>query len=202
MMSQGSKRELIETVRPRYRRAGKKEKGAILNEFVAITGYHRKYAIRVLNTRVHKKPFKRPGPRRIYQGEVVTALEYIWEIYGQICSRRLHPFLPEMVKVLERNHEIHLSTETKKLLLQMSRSSIDRCLSSAYQVHSHGLSTTKPGTLLKKSIPVRTYTPWNEERPGFMEIDLVAHCGRQVRKYADQCRYFHRLDSTPSSLPP
>lgn len=177
MMSQGSKRELIETVRPRYRRAGKKEKGAILDEFVAITGYHRKYAIRVLNTRVHKKPFKRPGPQRIYQGEVVTALEYIWEICGQICSRRLHPFLPEMVKVLERNHEIYLSAETKKLLLQMSRSSIDRCLSAAYQVHPHGLSTTKPGTLLKKSIPVRTYTPWNEERPGFMEIDLVAHCG-------------------------
>jgi len=89
----------------------------------------------------------------------------------------LQPFLPEIVKVLERNQEIHLAPETKKRLLQMSRSSIDRCLSSTYRDHPHGLSTTKPGTLLKKSIPIRTYTPWDEEKPGFMEIDLVAHCG-------------------------
>lgn len=180
MMSQGSKRELLETIRPRYRKASKKEKQKILDEFVAVTGYHRKYAIRVLNSGAPKEHLKKPGPRKIYQGEVVTALEYIWEICGQICSRRLQPFLPEMVKVLERNHEIHLSPETKKLLLQMSRSIIDRCLSSSYQAHPHGLSTTRPGTLLKKSIPIRTYTPWNEEKPGFMEIDLVAHCGDTV----------------------
>lgn len=177
MMSQGSKRELLATIRPRYRKASKKEKQRILDEFVAVTSYHRKYAIRVMNSEEHKKHLKKPGPRRIYQGEVVTALDYIWEICGQICSRRLQPFLPEIVKVLERNHEIHLAPETKKLLLQMSRSSIDRCSSSTYQAHPHGLSTTRPGTLLKKSIPVRTYTPWDEEKPGFMEIDLVAHCG-------------------------
>jgi hypothetical protein len=180
MMSQGSKRELIETIQPRYCKASKQEKKRILDEFVANTGYHRKYAIRVLNRGKQKEHLKKPGPRKIYQGEVVTALEYIWEICGQICSRRLQPFLPEMVKALERNHEIHLSPETKKLLLQMSRSSIDRCLHSVYQAHPYGLSATKPGTLLKKSIPVRTYTPWDEETPGFMEIDLVAHCGDTV----------------------
>ena len=193
MMSQGSKRELLETIRPRYRKASRKEKQKILDEFVVVTGYHRKYAIRVLCSVEHKEHRKKPGPRKIYQGEVVTALEYIWEICGQICSRRLHPFLPEIVKVLERNHEIHLSPETKKLLLQMSRSSIDRCLSSTYHAHPHGLSTTKPGTLLKKSIPVRTYTPWDEEKPGFMEIDLVAHCGdtsrRPICEHSDQCGY-------------
>lgn len=177
MMSQGSKRELLETIQPRYRKAGRKEKQKILDEFVADTGYHRKYAIRVLNSVKHKEHSRKPGPRRIYQGEVVTTLEYIWEVCGQICSRRLQPFLPEIVKVLERNHEIHMTPETKKLLLQMSRSSIDRCLSTTYQTHPHGLSTTRPGTLLKKSIPIRTYTPWDEEKPGFMEIDLVAHCG-------------------------
>ena len=180
MMSQGSKKELLETIRPRYRKARKTDKEKILDEFVAVTGYHRKYAIRVLNAVGSKKHRKKPGPRRKYEGEVVTALEYIWEICGQICSRRLQPFLPEIVKVLERNDEIHLAPETKKLLLQMSRSSIDRCLSSIYHAHPHGLSTTKPGTLLKKSIPVRIYTPWDEEKPGFMEIDLVAHCGDTV----------------------
>lgn len=180
MMSQNSKKELLETIQPRYRKANKSEKQLILDEFVAITGYHRKYAVRILNQWVQKKYPKKPGPQRIYQGEVVTVLERIWEICGRICSKRLHPFLPEIVRVLERNNELQMSAETKKLLLQISRSSIDRCLRLAHRVKRHGLSTTKPGTLLKRSIPVRTYTPWNEEKPGFLEIDLVAHCGDTV----------------------
>lgn len=177
MMSQNSKKELLETIQPRYRKANKSEKQLILDEFVAITGYHRKYAVRILNQWVQKRYPKKPGPQRIYQGEVVTVLERIWEICGRICSKRLHPFLPEIVRVLERNNELQMSAETKKLLLQISRSSIDRCLRLAHRVKRHGLSTTKPGTLLKRSIPVRTYTPWDEEKPGFLEIDLVAHCG-------------------------
>ena len=177
-MSQRSKKEYLETIQPRYKKSTRAEKQQILDEFVNTTGYHRKYAIRVLNKWVRRKLPKKPGPKRIYQGEVVVALEQIWEICGRICSKRLHPFLPEMVKVLERNNDLQLSGQVKALLLSMSRSSIDRCLKSAHQEHPHGLSTTKPGTLLKKSISVRTYTPWNEERPGFLEIDTVAHCGQ------------------------
>jgi len=177
MMSQRSKQELLDAIRPRYRKANKNEKQHILDEFVAATLYHRKYAIRVLNQTVWRKHPKKRGRQKIYQGEVVVVLEQIWEICGQICSKRLHPFLPEMLKVLERTNGLHLSAETKTLLLQISRPTIDRCLKRAHQMHPHGLSTTKPGTLLKKAIPVRTYTPWNEEQPGFLEIDLVAHCG-------------------------
>lgn len=177
MMSQRSKKEYLETIQPRYKKATRAEKQLILDEFVTTTGYHRKYAIRILNQWVRRKFSKKPGPKKIYQGEVVVVLEQIWEICGRICSKRLHPFLPEMVRVLERNHELQLSDEVKALLLSMSRSSIDRCLGSAHQKHPRGLSTTKPGTLLKKSIPVRTFTPWDEEKPGFLEIDLVAHCG-------------------------
>ena len=177
MMSQRSKKELVETIQPRYKKATKSEKQQILNEFVATTGYHRKYAIRILTKWVRRKHPKKPGPKKIYQGEVVVVLKQIWEICGRICSKRLHPFLPEIARVLERNNELQLSAETKTLLLSISRSSIDRCLGPAHREHPHGLSTTKPGTLLKKSIPVRTYTPWDEEKPGFLEIDLVAHCG-------------------------
>jgi hypothetical protein len=108
---------------------------------------------------------------------VVQALEQIWEIYGRICSKRLQPFLPEAIKVLARFQEIELSPETKALLLKISSASIDRCLRPVRTQSPHGLSTTKPGSLLKKLIAVRTFTEWNEERPGFMEIDLVAHCG-------------------------
>jgi len=177
MMSQRSKRELLEEIRPRYLKAKKSEKKTMLDEFVATTGYHRKYATRILKHGRPRRSGKKHGLAKVYQGEVVVALEQIWEICGRICSKRLHPFLPEMVKVLERCGELQLTEQTKTLLLQMSRSTIDRCLGPARFAHPHGLSTTKPGSLLKKAIPVRTYTPWDEDKPGFLEIDLVAHCG-------------------------
>ena len=181
MMSQRSKREMIEAIRPRYLKANKTGKEHILNEFVATTGYHRKYAIRVLKHGSPPQGLKKPGRRKVYRGEVVQVLEQVWEICGRICSKRLQPFLPEIVSVLERCGELRMSPETKTLLLGMSRATIDRCLQPArFLPHPHGLSTTKPGSLLKQAIPIRTFTPWEDERPGFLEIDLVAHCGDSV----------------------
>ena len=178
MMSLKSKRELLEVVRPRYLKANKVEKQKMLDEFTSATGYHRKYAIRVLKNQVQKHlNRKTKGYKALYRGEVVQALAQIWEICGHICSKRLQPFLPEAIKVLERCQEIELSKDTKELLLKISSASIDRCLRSVRIKSPHGLSTTKPGSLLKKSIAVRAFTEWNEDRPGFMEIDLVAHCG-------------------------
>jgi hypothetical protein len=180
MMSLKSKRELLEVVRPRYLKANKAEKQKILDEFTNATGYHRKHAIRVLKNKVQvQNIFRRKTKtyKTIYRGEVVQALALIWEIYGRICSKRLQPFLPEAIKVLERCKEIELSKDTKDLLLKISSASIDRCLHPMRIKSPHGLSTTKPGSLLKKLIPVRIFTEWDEERPGFMEIDLVAHCG-------------------------
>jgi hypothetical protein len=180
MMSLKSKCELLEVVRPRYLKANKTEKQKILDEFTSATGYHRKHAIRVLKNKVQVQNLLRRKTKTyktIYCGEVVQALELIWEIYGRICSKRLQPFLPEAIKVLERCKEIELSKDTKDLLLKISSASIDRCLHPVRIKSPHGLSTTKPGSLLKKLIPVRTFTEWDEERPGFMEIDLVAHCG-------------------------
>jgi len=177
MMSQRSKREMIAAIRPRYLKADKAGKAHILDELIATTGYHRKSAIRVLQHGSKPKGLKKPGRQKIYQGEVVQVLEQIWEICGRICSKRLQPFLPEMVTILERHHELSLSASIKTLLLSMSRSSIDRCLKKArFTAPQRGLSTTKPGALLKQAIPIRTFTPWEEEHPGFLEIDLVAHC--------------------------
>ena len=194
MMSLKSKRELLEVVRPRYLKASKAEKQTILDEFTSATGYHRKYAIRVLKNQVqvqnHLKG-KIKTYKTIYRGEVVQALEQIWEIYGHICSKRLQPFLPEAIKVLERCKEIEFSKDTKELLLKISSASIDRCLRPVRIKSSHCLSTTKPGSLLKNLIPVRTFTEWNEERPGFMEIDLVAHCGNTT-----QGQYLNTLTCT------
>jgi len=177
-MSVNSKRELVEVVRARYGRASKGEKQKILDEFTCATGYHRKHAIRLLKNRFPKSSRrKRAGYKAIYRGEVVQALEQIWEIYGRICSKRLQPFLAEGICVLERCHEIELSEETKTLLLKISSASIDRCLRAVRLQSPHGISTTKPGSLLKNLIAVRTFTEWDKERPGFLEIDLVAHCG-------------------------
>jgi hypothetical protein len=177
MMSQRSKRELHAAVQARYMKANKSEKQTILDEFTVNTGYHRKYAIRVLKHGYKRQVNKPKGRRAIYCGALVAALEQIWEIYGRICSKRLHPYLPEGIKVLERCGELRLSPETKELLLQISRSSIDRCLAPARFHPPHGRSTTKPGSLLKKQIPIRTFADWDEDQPGFLEIDCVAHCG-------------------------
>jgi hypothetical protein len=195
MMSQRSKRELLETIRPRYLKAKKTDKQRILDEFVAATGYHRKYAIRILKHGPQAKGLRKKGRRKEYQGEVVTVLTQIWEICGRICSKRLKPFLPEIVVVLERQHELTLSAAVKSQLLRMSRSTIDRCLKPArFTDRRQGLSTTKPGTLLKKAIPIRTFADWDDARPGFVEVDLVAHCGDSV-----EGQYLNTLTTTDVS---
>ncbi|MEI8132776.1 MAG: hypothetical protein WCG34_10100, partial [Leptolinea sp.] len=116
-MFRSSKHEMAETIRPRYLKANKVGKKLILDEFIATTGYHRKYAIRILRHGPKPKGLKRPGRRKVYQGKVVQALEQIWEVYGRICSKRLQPFLQEGSQFLEFWREITLSRETRVLLL-------------------------------------------------------------------------------------
>jgi len=130
-MSLKSKHELMEVVRPRYLKASKLEKQKMLDEFTSATGYHRKHAIRVLKNQGQvQNHLKRKTKtyKTVYRGEVVQVLEQIWDIYGRICSKRLQPFLPEAIKVLERCKEIEISKGTKELLLKISSASIDRCL--------------------------------------------------------------------------
>jgi IS30 family transposase len=180
-MTHQGKRELLQAMRPRYLKADKAGKQHILDEFVAATGYHRKYAIRLLHNGSKPKGWRKRGRSKTYQGEVVTVLEQIWEICGRICSKRLQPFLPEMVVVLERQGELVLTPEIKHLLLAMSRATIDRCLKPARFPERHGLATTKPGSLLKSAIPVRTFAEWDDAQPGFVEVDLVGHCGETTQ---------------------
>jgi len=178
MMSQRSKKEVLERIRARYLKASKAEKQIILDELTATTGYNRKYAIRVLRHPRRSKGLKKAGRKRRYTGETIQILEQLWEMGGRLCSKRLHPFLPEWIRKLEECGEISLTQEVKAQLLSMSRSTIDRRLQPArIKEKKRGLSSTKPGALLKRQIPVRIYTPWDEQQPGFLEIDLVAHCG-------------------------
>ena len=177
-MTRGSIREYTEAVRWRYLRVTKKEKGRILDEFAQVTGYHRKSAIRLLRRGNQPLPRKRRGRHRYYGTAVAQALKVAWEATDRLCSRRLHPFLPELIKVLRRHGEKTMTAEVEVQLCQMSPSTIDRLLRPYRRLGGrHPFTTTKPGSLLKNSIPIRTFADWEENRPGFLEVDLVPHCG-------------------------
>jgi hypothetical protein len=165
-------------------RSTKKVKTKILDEFVATTGLHRKAVIRLLNRRSRPPDLKRSGRPRLYSLETIATLKVAWEAADRLCSKRFRPFLPELVGILKRKGELNIRDETETQLCQMSASTIDRLLRRwRSDMPRHGLSTTKPGTLLKNAIPVRTFSEWNESKPGFLEVDLVAHCGESTEGF-------------------
>jgi hypothetical protein len=177
-MTKQAKRELLKKIRPRYLKASKAEKTRILDEFVAVTNYNRKYAIQLLRHGPPRRSTKKVGRKRTYGPDVIAAVVKVWEASGRVCGKRLQPFVLEMVAVLERHGELTIGPGTKALLLQMSAATIDRRLQAARaRLPQRGRSTTKPGSLLKDAIPVRTFADWDDARPGFVEMDLVAHCG-------------------------
>jgi hypothetical protein len=179
-MGYRAKRELLVQIAPRYREASSALKEVILDEFVAATGYARKYAIRLLNHPVDLKlAIERPRLPR-YGPEVQQALHLTWTSANQICAKRLVPFLPTLVEALERHGHLQLSEEGRNLLLSMSAATADRMLRPYRKQERHGISTTRSGTLLKNQIPIRAFQDWNEVKPGFLEADLVAHCGTQA----------------------
>ena len=179
-MGYRAKRELLVQIAPRYREASSAFKEVILDEFVAATGYARKYAIRLLNHPVDLKlVIERPRPPR-YGREVQQALYLTWTAANHICAKRLIPFLPTLVESLERHGHLQLSEECRSQLLSISPATADRLLRPYRKQERHGISTTRSGTLLKKQIPIRTFQDWNEVKPGFLEADLVAHCDTQA----------------------
>lgn len=183
-MTRGSILEYLQVMRGRYLRATKTEKKKILDEFVRVTGYHRKSAIRALNRPGHVKRIGKRGRPKRYKSTVASELKYLWEITDHLCSKRLHPFLPELLNVLKRSGSHIISHDVETDLRALSPSTIDRLLRTCHQKGvSSRFATTKPGTLLKNSIPVRTFADWMEDSPGFFEADTVAHCGDSVEGF-------------------
>lgn len=178
----------------RYQRSRKKEKGFILDEYVALTGYNRTYASHILanwgkkKTLVHKQKritfeIIRESPRRrkkpiVYGPEIKEPLVRIWAIADGICGKRLAPLMPELIPKLEHFGEIKLDAQTRQKLLSISAATIDRLLASEKKkMRLKARSHTKPGTLLKHQIPIRTFSDWDDTLPGFVEVDLVGHDG-------------------------
>jgi hypothetical protein len=167
----------------RYARAAKKQKTAMLDELCELTGWTRRHAGRALHEAV-LAPVPRPRkPRqRTYGPEVLEPLRVIWATLNGPAGKRLAPFMSEMVAALERAAELEVSPEVRAKLCVISASTIDRLLAAERKrLQVRGRSGTKPGTLLKRQIPIRTFAEWDDLRPGFCEVDLVAHDGGDPR---------------------
>lgn len=197
MLTMRQKKAISKELRDRYQRTSKKEKTMMLNEFIRLTRYNRCYACQILKKKervlaylniagkrikyVADKKMKREK-KRFYDKEVFIALKRTWIICDYICSKRLAPFLSEIIPVLEKHGEINLTTKVREKLFKISAATIDRLLSDTRKKYRiKGRSTTRPGSLLKKSIPIRTFADWDEKVPGFFEVDLVSHDGGAVR---------------------
>lgn len=176
-----ARRELIDAVRARYRISSRAEKRLILKEFSAITGYHRKSAIRVLNQVDGADALvPRTARPRVYDEAFRRTLVVLWEASDRVCGKRLRAILPTLVPALEHHGHIMLDPVTRTKLMAISAASIDRLLQEARGL-SDRRSPRRMPTALRRSVPIRTYADWNAPPPGFMEIDLVAHCGEVLK---------------------
>lgn len=168
----------------RYRAASKTAKTVILDELCATTGWHRDHARKALRRALGPRPAGRtrrrlatPRPPK-YGPDVMAALRKVWAVMGAPAGKRMAPFMGEIVERLRACGELDLSDETAALLCSMSAATMDRRLApDRKKLQIRGRSGTKPGTLLKSQIPIRTWAEWNEAEPGFVEIDCVGHEG-------------------------
>lgn len=173
------RRAITETTVTRYQRASKYGKGVILDELCANTGWHRNHARKALKSALQPKIITPRRPRSVKYGpEVIAALTVCWTVLGMPAGKRLAPMLAELVAVLRHFRELVISDETAALLVSMSAATIDRRLADERaRCKIRGRVGTKPGSLLKSQISVRTWAEWDDAVPGFVEIDTVFHDG-------------------------
>ncbi len=174
-----AKREVLHQMAPQYRQASSSQNRTLLEAFVATTGYVCKYARWLLNRaeevqQTHGRSHLRYGP------DVQHALFLVWKAANRIGTKRLIPFLPTLIEALEQHEHLQITEECRSQLLAMRAATTDRLLRSQSTLGQRGLSTTQARTLLKQQIPIRTFEEWHEARPGFLEADLVAHCGMDI----------------------
>ncbi|MDR0875636.1 MAG: transposase [Clostridiales Family XIII bacterium] len=196
-VSMKSRREIIEKQYDKYQKSTKKQKSKILDAVCESTGISRDRAARILACKPPprsrpKTVFETRGRKTVYGEDVLEPLKKIWSILGCVCGKRVAAGMAGMLDALLRHGEIEIEEEIAAKLKRMSPATIDRLLKKERErITLKGRSTTKPGSLLKKDIPIRMGTAWNDAVPGFVEIDLVAHCGDTTAG-----EYLNTLDAT------
>lgn len=179
-MSHGSKHEYLQALLPRYHKATRAEKKMLLDHFCEICGYHRKHAIRLLRAQDRQessRPARPRGRKRSYDDPLILrVLKTIWCAGNLPCAKRLHAMLPQWLP----SYAFVLPKTVEQQLLKLSASTIERLLKPLHgKFNKRGLATTKPGSVLKHHIPIKT-NQWDETIPGFLEADTVAHCGNAM----------------------
>ncbi|MBC8741971.1 transposase family protein [Paraburkholderia sp. UCT31] len=172
-----TRKELVAALQLRYSGAAFGDRIRILDEFVALTGYHRKHAIRLLR----EQPGAVKGARernRLYDEAVRQALTVLWEAADRVCGKRLKALIPKLVDAMERHGHLDLDPVIKAKLLDVSTATIDRMLANArLAIDGQRKRRKGVGSAIRRSIPVRTFADWRDPPPGFFEIDMVEHCG-------------------------
>jgi hypothetical protein len=175
-VSMAMRRELVEAVGERYCAADRADKSRILDEFVAVTGLHRKHAMRILRQTPLPRSTVRPE-RRIYTEAVHAALIILWEASDRLCGKRLRPLMPILIESMEVHGHLDLDPAIRAKLLQMSAATIDRALRPVRETSPKPRRRGVAASALRRSVPVRTFTDWEDPAPGHMEADLVSHSG-------------------------
>lgn len=191
MLSLSTRRELIVRYQQEYRQGGRKSKGRILDALCEATGWNRKYAIGALSTPLRPRGKVPRRRKRVYGPNEEAALVKVWKLSEFLTGKRLAPFIGEFVEALERHGELSLPEPTRTKLLMMSASTMNRLLRRHRHIKGKGVCTTRPGGLLKSQVAVRLANGWEDDRPGYGEIDCVAHCGERY-----EGEFFHTLGYT------
>ncbi|MEM9864494.1 MAG: DDE-type integrase/transposase/recombinase [Myxococcota bacterium] len=183
-MSKMARDELVAAIAGRYRESGRSEKTRILDEFVAVTGYHRKHALRLLRQAgAESKEKAVPRRARVYDDAVREALIILWETGDRMCGKRLKAALPALLRSMEHHEHLSVNPEVRGKLLAMSAATIDRVLAPTRRgACGNGRRKRRANRhALKRQIPVRTFADWGDAKPGFFEADFVVHAGGSMR---------------------
>ena len=196
-ISMGARREVLAAVAERYRSTGRAEKGRILDELTATTGWHRKHAVRALSAVAANGPGREqsgeettgpvdgasepPRGRRRKYGSVSDALIALWEASDRVCGKRLVAMIPVLLPALERHGRLTPTSEGRGLLMSVSAATIDRMLGGV-KITAAGGRRRRVGfySAIRREVPIRTFNDWGQPPPGFCEIDMVAHGGTSV----------------------
>jgi hypothetical protein len=189
-VSKTARKEIVEAVRTRYENASKLEKGTILSEFTALSGYHRKHAIRLLSPQSEVTVNKVTKGDRVYDEAVKSALVLVWETADRICGKRLKAAIPQLVTAMEKHGHLNLDAEVRKKLLEVSAATIDRMLTPV-RLGAGQRRRRHSKKKLSKEIPIKTFSDWKDPLPGFLEIDFVVHGGGSMAG-----EYLHSLVAT------